>query len=349
MLNTRRASRRSRSRSSATPSGSRGNTSRRRRRCSRRSSSRSARRPAWRSTRAWGPPRRGGRPFLRREGRPPDGGLRRRCSRRSSIPCSGVRPRRRTPAGWCGSDGAGGRPSQGARLRRGVHVRGAVHATVVPPGPRGAAARTRRARQLDRTVETDAFRGDILDRAGRRLVHNRLSLEVRINRDELGDEAEATLAHLSEILGVPPRISASPRDEALLQLPAGPRRGVRARGGVLQDPRGTRAVPGVEVVEQSVRATRRGRSARTWSAGSARSTPRSSSAAVLRVRALRSRRQGRHRGDLRALAARRAGGGAVPRELRRRGPPRVRSGRPPPATTSGSRSTSTSSGSPRRS
>jgi penicillin-binding protein 2 len=53
-----------------------------------------------------------------------------------------------------------------------------------------------------RTVTTDALRGDILDRDGRRLVHNRLSLEVRINRDELGDEAEATLAHLSEILGV---------------------------------------------------------------------------------------------------------------------------------------------------
>jgi penicillin-binding protein 2 len=54
-----------------------------------------------------------------------------------------------------------------------------------------------------RTVATDALRGDILDRHGRRLVHNRISLEVRINRDELGGEAEATLAHLSEILGVP--------------------------------------------------------------------------------------------------------------------------------------------------
>jgi penicillin-binding protein 2 len=54
-----------------------------------------------------------------------------------------------------------------------------------------------------RTVMTDALRGDIVDRDGRRLVQNRLSLEVRINRDELGDEAEATLAHLSEILGVP--------------------------------------------------------------------------------------------------------------------------------------------------
>jgi penicillin-binding protein 2 len=54
-----------------------------------------------------------------------------------------------------------------------------------------------------RTVMTDALRGEILDRDGRRLVQNRLSLEVRVNRDELGDESEATLAHLSEILGVP--------------------------------------------------------------------------------------------------------------------------------------------------
>src|ERR671923_1269659 len=54
-----------------------------------------------------------------------------------------------------------------------------------------------------RTVTTDALRGDILDRDGRQLVGNRLSLEVRIKRDELGDRTEATLASLSEILGVP--------------------------------------------------------------------------------------------------------------------------------------------------
>lgn len=53
-----------------------------------------------------------------------------------------------------------------------------------------------------RTVTTDALRGDIVDRNGRRLVRNRISLEVRINRDDMGDQAEATLAHLSEILGV---------------------------------------------------------------------------------------------------------------------------------------------------
>ena len=54
-----------------------------------------------------------------------------------------------------------------------------------------------------RTVMTDALRGDIVDREGRPLVKNRLSLEVRIKRDELGDQAEATLTNLSEILGVP--------------------------------------------------------------------------------------------------------------------------------------------------
>jgi penicillin-binding protein 2 len=54
-----------------------------------------------------------------------------------------------------------------------------------------------------RTVATDALRGDIMDSEGRRLVQNRISLEVRINRDELGDQAEATLVNLSEILGIP--------------------------------------------------------------------------------------------------------------------------------------------------
>lgn len=54
-----------------------------------------------------------------------------------------------------------------------------------------------------RTVTTDALRGDIVDRNGRRLVGNRLSLEVRIKRDELGDRTEATLSSLSRILGVP--------------------------------------------------------------------------------------------------------------------------------------------------
>jgi penicillin-binding protein 2 len=57
-----------------------------------------------------------------------------------------------------------------------------------------------------RTVATDALRGDIVDSEGRRLVHNRISLEVRINRDELGDEREATLAHLSEILDIPAQV-----------------------------------------------------------------------------------------------------------------------------------------------
>ncbi|HYY07527.1 MAG TPA: penicillin-binding transpeptidase domain-containing protein, partial [Actinomycetota bacterium] len=54
-----------------------------------------------------------------------------------------------------------------------------------------------------RTVATDALRGDILDADGRQLVRNRISLEVRVNRDELGDDAESTLTHLSEILDVP--------------------------------------------------------------------------------------------------------------------------------------------------
>jgi penicillin-binding protein 2 len=54
-----------------------------------------------------------------------------------------------------------------------------------------------------RTVATDPLRGDILDRQGRSMVKNRMSLEVRINRDEMGDQAEATLTNLAQILGVP--------------------------------------------------------------------------------------------------------------------------------------------------
>jgi penicillin-binding protein 2 len=66
-----------------------------------------------------------------------------------------------------------------------------------------------------RTVATDALRGDIVDSQGRRLVHNRISLEVRINRDELGDEREATLAHLSEILDIPAQVLGEELDTKL--------------------------------------------------------------------------------------------------------------------------------------
>lgn len=55
-----------------------------------------------------------------------------------------------------------------------------------------------------RIVETDALRGNILwSDAKTELVDNRLSLEVRVNKQELGDDAESVLLHLSEILDIP--------------------------------------------------------------------------------------------------------------------------------------------------
>lgn len=105
-----------------------------------------------------------------------------------------------------------------------------------------------------RTVTTDALRGDILDRDGRRLVHNRLSLEVRINRDELGDEAEATLAHLSEILGVPAQDLGEELDSKLYYsyqpVPVAEFVPEEVFFKVREEPERFR---GVEVVEKSVR------------------------------------------------------------------------------------------------
>jgi penicillin-binding protein 2 len=106
-----------------------------------------------------------------------------------------------------------------------------------------------------RTVTTDALRGDILDSDGRRLVHNRLSLEVRINRDELGDEAEATLAHLSEILGVPAQELGEALDSRLYYsyqpVPVAQFVPDEVFFKIREEPE---RFPGVEVVEQSVRA-----------------------------------------------------------------------------------------------
>jgi penicillin-binding protein 2 len=105
-----------------------------------------------------------------------------------------------------------------------------------------------------RTVTTDALRGDILDRNGRRLVRNRISLEVRINREDLGDEAEATLAHLSEILGVPAQELGQELDTKLYYayqpVPVAEFVPEQVYFKVREEPE---KFQGVEVVEQSVR------------------------------------------------------------------------------------------------
>ena len=105
-----------------------------------------------------------------------------------------------------------------------------------------------------RTVATDALRGDIVDTRGRRLVHNRISLEVRINRDELGDEREATLAHLSEILDIPAQVLGEQLDTKLYYsyqpVPVAEFVPEEVYFKIREEPE---KFKGVEVVEQNVR------------------------------------------------------------------------------------------------
>ena len=68
-----------------------------------------------------------------------------------------------------------------------------------------AVAQNRRA-ALDNSVqvaETDALRGTIKDARGRELVENRMSLEVRVRKDRLGQNAEQVLLDLADLLDVP--------------------------------------------------------------------------------------------------------------------------------------------------
>lgn len=54
-----------------------------------------------------------------------------------------------------------------------------------------------------RIVRTPAPRGRILDRNGTVLVGNKLSLEVFVNRQELGDDAERVISRLARLLDMP--------------------------------------------------------------------------------------------------------------------------------------------------
>lgn len=58
-------------------------------------------------------------------------------------------------------------------------------------------------RQSTRIVKVDAVRGDIFDDQGRKIVDNRISLEVRVNEQKLGDDAEGELLRLSGVLDIP--------------------------------------------------------------------------------------------------------------------------------------------------
>lgn len=57
--------------------------------------------------------------------------------------------------------------------------------------------------QSVRVVDTDATRGHIYDDRHRPLVLNRVSLEVRVTKDQLGEDPEAELLRLSDVLGIP--------------------------------------------------------------------------------------------------------------------------------------------------
>lgn len=57
-----------------------------------------------------------------------------------------------------------------------------------------------------RVVRVPAPRGRILDASGNILVENRMSIEITINREELGDREEEVLFRLSELLGVPAKV-----------------------------------------------------------------------------------------------------------------------------------------------
>ena len=59
---------------------------------------------------------------------------------------------------------------------------------------------------LVKIVQTDAPRGRILDAKGRTIVANRASTEVLVQQQKLGDDPEAVLLRLSNLLSIPVRV-----------------------------------------------------------------------------------------------------------------------------------------------
>lgn len=59
--------------------------------------------------------------------------------------------------------------------------------------------------QSIRFVPVETLRGRIVDANGRMIVGNRMSLEVRVNRAEMGSETESVIQHLAEVLRMPVR------------------------------------------------------------------------------------------------------------------------------------------------
>lgn len=110
-----------------------------------------------------------------------------------------------------------------------------------------------------RIVQTEAPRGQILDDTGRHvLVGNRQSLEVLVNQQQLGADAEAVILRLAQVLKVPVRQITtqleSPRYYAYQPIPVALDVAKKAAFYIKEhQDRSNDLFPGVEVVEASVR------------------------------------------------------------------------------------------------
>jgi penicillin-binding protein 2 len=108
--------------------------------------------------------------------------------------------------------------------------------------------------QSVRIVQTDAVRGDILDDKGHVLVDNRLSLEVRVDQQHLGNDPEAELLNLSDVLGIPVKaIRARLADPRYFDYQPKPVAIDVSKDTAFYLSEHQDEFPGVEVVEASVR------------------------------------------------------------------------------------------------
>ena len=300
------------------------------------------------------PPRRGGGSVqLRGEGHPRSRPSTERCSRRSSSRSSAGRRPRPTPAGWCASRWSGrgrdSRSSPSSSRSCSCRSRRVCGSSRSLPGRNTTA--TRATTRSGRWRPTRSVATSSTARGGASSTTGSASRSASTATSS-GTRAEATLAHLSEILGIPAQELGEELDTKLYYsyqpVPVAEFVPEEVYFKIREEPE---KFKGVEVVEQSVRSYPQGMlGGAPRRMGRPDQAERDRRAPVRRLRSLGPGRQGRHRSHLRTMASRGAGGGAVPRQLGRRGPPRVRSEAcPSPVTICGSRSTSTSNGSPRKS
>ncbi len=190
-----------------------------------------------------------------------------------------------------------------------------------------------------RFAYTDPSRGLIVDASGTELVLNQPSLEVKVTRDELGDEAEAVVLRLAELLDVPVAdLRESLQDDRyypyqavpvaeFVDEPAEPGRASRGERIKLYIQEHPQLFPGVSggAGGRSVLPVPHARRAHPGSGG----THRGGGLRPPQVEGLRPERHDRARrarGRLRALAAGHEGRAEVHRERRRGGDPGARLG-----------------------